>query len=812
MELQGTVLPVNIEETMKKSYLDYSMSVIVGRALPDVRDGLKPVHRRILYAMFREGLLSNKKYSKSAGVVGEVLKKFHPHGDSAVYDSMVRMAQDWCLRYPLIDGQGNFGNIDGDSAAAYRYTEARLTRIAEEMLSDIDKETIDYSPNFDGSIPEPTVLPTRIPNLLINGSSGIAVGMATNIPPHNLGEIVDALIVLIDNPQAGMDEIFALLQGPDFPTGGFILGREGIREAYATGRGKLTLQARTLVEKAQRKGAKDAIVVTEIPYGLNKSKLLQDIAALVQNKKIEGISDIRDESDRDGMRIVMELRKYEAADVVLNQLFKHSNLRTTFGVIMLALVNNQPKVLNILDVLRLFLDHRKDVVTRRTLFDLKKAEERSHILEGFKIALENLDAVIKLIRGSADPQTARSGLIKKFKLSETQARAILDMRLQRLTGMERKKVLDDLKETRALIKKLTYILDHDEEVQKIIREELTEVRERYGDPRRTEIIARQAELKMEDLIVEEDMVITISHSGYIKRNAVSLYRAQRRGGRGVTGMNTKEEDFVDRLFVARTHDYILFFTDKGKVYWLKVHQLPQAGRAARGKAIVNLLNLSPEEMITTTLPVREFDEEKYIIMATKNGVVKKTSLAAYSRPRTAGIMALSLDAGDELIRAAVTIGEQDILLATQNGLAIRFHESQVRPMGRVSRGVKGISMAKKDVLVGMEVVNPGVTMLTVTENGYGKRTDISEYPVQGRGGKGVITIKTTERNGKVVCALQVTEDDLMIITRKGQVIRMKVKGVSVIGRNTQGVKLIGIGKDDKVTGVAKLAEKEDDEE
>jgi DNA gyrase subunit A len=623
---------------------------------------------------------------------------------------------------------------------------------------------------------------------------------------------VDALIVLIDNPQAGMDEIFALLQGPDFPTGGFILGRAGIREAYATGRGKLTLQARTLVEKAQRKGAKDAIVVTEIPYGLNKSKLLQDIAALVQNKKIEGISDIRDESDRDGMRIVMELRKYEAADVVLNQLFKHSNLRTTFGIIMLAIVNKQPKVLNILDVLRYFLDHRKDVVTRRTLFDLKKAEERSHILEGFKIALENLDAVIKLIRGSADPQTARSGLIKKFKLSETQARAILDMRLQRLTGMERKKVLDDLKETRALIKKLTYILDHDEEVLKIIREELTEVRERYGDPRRTEIIARQAELKMEDLIVEEDMVITISHSGYIKRNAVSLYRAQRRGGRGVTGMNTKEEDFVDRLFVARTHDYILFFTDKGKVYWLKVHQLPQAGRAARGKAIVNLLNLSPEENITTTLPVREFDEEKYIIMATKNGVVKKTSLAAYSRPRTAGIMALSLDAGDELIRAAVTIGEQDILLATQNGLAIRFHESQVRPMGRVSRGVKGISMAKKDALVGMEVVNPGVTMLTVTENGYGKRTDISEYPVQGRGGKGVITIKTTERNGKVVCALQVTEDDLMIITRKGQVIRMKVKGVSVIGRNTQGVKLIGIGKDDKVTGVAKLAEKEDDEE
>ncbi len=813
MEMQGTVLPINIEETMKKSYLDYSMSVIVGRALPDVRDGLKPVHRRILYAMFREGLLSNKRHSKCAGVVGEVLKKYHPHGDSAVYDSLVRMAQDWSLRYPLIDGQGNFGNIDGDSAAAYRYTEARLTRIAEEMLADIDKDTIDYTPNFDGAVQEPRVLPTRIPNLLINGSSGIAVGMATNIPPHNLGEITDALILLIDNPEAGIEEIQSVLQGPDFPTGGFILGREGINEAYATGRGKLTLQARTLVERAQRKGAKDSIVVTEIPYGLNKSKLLQDIANLVQNKKIEGITDLRDESDRDGMRIVMELRRHEVADVVLNQLFKHTNLRTTFGVIMLSLVNSQPKVLNISEMLHLFLGHRKEVVTRRTLFDLRKAEERAHILQGFKVVLENLDAVIKLIRSSADPSSARAGLIMKFKLTETQAKAVLEMRLQRLTGMERKKILDELKETQTRIKNLSHILQHEEEILKIIREELKEIHDRYGDPRRTEIIARKAELKVEDLITEEDMVITVSHTGYIKRNAVSLYRAQLRGGRGVAGMGTKEEDFVERLFVARTHDYILFFTDKGKVYWLKVHEIPQAGRAARGKAIVNLLEIGSDENITTTLPVRDFDEDKFIIMATQKGIVKKTALPAYSRPRTNGITALSLDSGDELIRVSITNGEQDVLLGSRNGFAIRFHESQVRPMGRVSRGVKGMSMLKGDELIGMEVVNPGVNLLTVTANGFGKRTEISEYPVQRRGGKGVITIKTTERNGKVVNVRQVTEeDDMMIITRNGKVIRMKVKGVSVIGRNTQGVKLIGIAKGDKVTGVATLAEKEDEKD
>lgn len=813
MKTQGTILPVNIEETMKRSYLDYSMSVIVGRALPDVRDGLKPVHRRILYAMFREGLLSNKRYSKSAGVVGEVLKKFHPHGDSAVYDSMVRMAQGWNLRYPLIDGQGNFGNIDGDSAAAYRYTEARLTRMAEEMLADIDKETIDYMPNFDGAVQEPTVLPTRLPNLLVNGSSGIAVGMATNIPPHNLREIADALILLIDTPDAGIDEILTVLNGPDFPTGGFILGREGIREAYTTGRGKLTLQAKTMVEKAQRKGAKDAIVITEIPYSVNKSKLVQDMAALVQNKKIEGITDIRDESDRDGMRIVLELRRYEAAEVVMNQLFKHTSLRSTFGVIMLALVQNQPKVLNILEMLHLFLDHRKEVVVRRSLFDLRKAEERAHILEGFKIVLDNLDAAIKLIRSSPDAAAARSGLMQKFKLTEQQARAVLDMRLQRLTGMERKKIRSDLKETQALISELRYILEHEAEILKIVREEVKEIREKYGDSRRTEIIAKKAELRLEDLIVEEDMVITISHSGYIKRNAVSLYRAQRRGGRGVAGMDTKEEDFVERLFVARTHDYILFFTDKGRVYWLKVHQIPQAGRAARGKAIVNLLELGREEQITTTLRIGEFDEDKYIMMATKKGIVKKTGLAAYSRPRSAGITALNLDAGDELIRAAVTMGEQDILLATRDGQAIRFHESEVRPMGRVSRGVKGISLGKGDEVVSMQVLNPGATLLTVSEKGFGKRTEISEYPVQGRGGKGVITIKTTERNGKVVGARQVTDDDdLMIITAKGQVIRMKVKGVSLIGRNTQGVKLIGIEQGDKVTGFAGLAEKEEDEE
>jgi DNA gyrase subunit A len=806
------VLPVNIEETMKRAYLDYSMSVIVGRALPDVRDGLKPVHRRILYAMFREGLLSNRKYSKSAGVVGEVLKKYHPHGDSAVYDAMVRMAQAWNLRYPLIDGQGNFGSIDGDSAAAYRYTEARLSRIAEEMLADIDKETIDYMANFDESLQEPTVLPARIPNLLINGSAGIAVGMATNIPPHNLTEIVNGLILLIDKPAATLNDCLSVIEGPDFPTGGFILGREGIREAFSTGRGKLMLQARTLVEKAARKGAKDAIVVTEIPYGVNKSRLLEEIAKLVQQKKVEGITDLRDESDRDGIRIVIELRRNEVPEVVLNQLLKHTSLRTTFGVILLSLVNNQPRVLNLLQMLQFFLDHRKEVVIRRTRFDLRKAEARAHILDGFKIALDHLDAVIGLIRKSKDPETARTGLMKSFKLSEAQAKAILEMRLQRLTGMEQKKVLTELKETRAQIKRLQQILADEKEVLKLIRNELEAVREKYGDARRTEIIAQKAELRVEDLIAEEDMVITISNTGYIKRNATSLYRAQRRGGRGVTGMGTKEEDFVERLFVARTHDSILFFTQAGRVYWLKVHEIPQAGRAARGKAVVNLLQIEAGDGITTTLPVKEFDEKKYIIMATRNGIVKKTSLAAYSRPRSTGIMALSLDDNDQLIRAAITSGDQDLLLGTRDGLAIRCHESQVRAMGRVSRGVKGISMHKGDELVGMEVVNPGVTLLTVTANGYGKRTDISEYPVQGRGGKGVITIKTTERNGKVVNVRQVAQDeDLMIITRSGQVIRMNMAGVSVIGRNTQGVKLIGIGKGDKVSGVTTLAEKEDDE-
>ncbi|NOY52075.1 MAG: DNA gyrase subunit A [Deltaproteobacteria bacterium] len=813
MEQKGIVLPVNIEETMKRSYLDYSMSVIVGRALPDVRDGLKPVHRRILYAMFREGLLSNKKYSKSAGVVGEVLKKFHPHGDSAVYDSLVRMAQEWNLRYPLIDGQGNFGSVDGDSAAAYRYTEARLTKIAEEMLADIDKETINYTPNFDGSVDEPSVLPTRIPNLLINGSAGIAVGMATNIPPHNLGEIIAGLMLLIDKPDASLEEILAVIPGPDFPTGGFILGWEGIRQAYTTGRGKVLLQARTLVEKGARKGAKDAIIVTEIPYSVNKSRLLEEIARLVQSRKIEGITDLRDESDREGIRIVMELRKNEIAEVVLNQLFKHTSLRTTFGIILLSLIHNEPKILGIREILRHFLDHRKEVVTRRSLFDLRKAEARAHLLEGFKIALDNLDAVIKLIKGSRDPETARTGLMKKFKLTVEQARAILEMRLQRLTGLERDKILSDLKETRTLIKKLKFILEHEDEILKIIQRELAEIRDRYNDPRRSEIIARSAELRVEDLIAEEEMVITISHSGYIKRNAVSLYRAQQRGGRGVTGMGTKDEDFVERLFVAQTHDFILFFTNMGKVYWLKVHEIPQAGRAARGKAIVNLLQISSAETITATLPVREFDESKYIIMATRRGIVKKTSLAAYSHPRTTGIMALSLDAGDQLIRVGITNGDHDILLGTRDGMAIRFHETEVRPMGRVSRGVKGISMRKEDEVMGMEVVNPGETLLTVTENGFGKRTKISEYPVQGRGGKGVITIKTTERNGEVINVRQVSdEDDLMIITRKGQIIRMKIAGVSVIGRNTQGVKLIGIEAGDKVTGVATLAEKESEEE
>ncbi len=806
------IVPINIEDEMKGAYLDYAMSVIIGRALPDVRDGLKPVHRRILYAMFREGLLSSKRYSKCAGVVGEVLKKYHPHGDSAVYDSLVRMAQPWNMRAPLIDGQGNFGSIDGDSAAAYRYTEARLTKLAEELLADIDKETVDFGPNFDTSTEEPLVLPSRVPNLLVNGSDGIAVGMATKIPPHNLSEICEATIALIKNPEITTKELLKIVPGPDFPTGAFIYGREGIKSAYETGRGSVIMRAKAAIEKIA-KGDREAIVITEIPFQVNKAKLIERIADLVRDAKLEGISDLRDESDRDGMRVVVELKKGTIAGVVLNQLYKHTPMQSSFGVILLAIVNNQPRVLTLKEALKHFVDHRKDVVTRRTIYDLRKAEERAHILEGLKIALENIDEVIALIKKSKSPEEAKEGLIKKFKLSPIQSQAILDMRLQRLTGLERDKIIQEYKEIMALIQELKSILADEKKIYKIISDELAEIKKLHGNPRRTEIQATSAEISIEDLIQEEDMVVTISHTGYIKRNPISLYRAQRRGGRGKTGMTTREEDFVEDLFIASTHNYVLVFTNKGKVYWLKVYDIPQAGRTAKGKAIVNVVNMAGDEQVAAVLPIKEFAEGKYIIKATKNGTVKKTELMAYSNPRAGGIIAMGIDEGDELIEVRVTEGNQDIFIGTKNGMTIRFHEDEARPMGRTATGVRGIRLEKGDEVVGMEVINTGANILTVAEHGYGKRTPTEEYRVQGRGGVGVITMKVTEKTGPVVSIKQVTDtDEIMVISDGGKIIRMKVKDISVIGRNTQGVRLITVDEGEKVTAVAKLAESEEGEE
>lgn len=804
------IIPIKIEDEMKGAYLDYAMSVIIGRALPDIRDGLKPVHRRILYAMFREGLLSNKRYSKCAGVVGEVLKKYHPHGDSAVYDSLVRMAQEWNMRYPLIDGQGNFGSVDGDPPAAYRYTEAKLTALAEEMLADIDKETVDFHPNFDNSTLEPIVLPTRIPNLLINGSDGIAVGMATKIPPHNLQEICDAVIALIKNPELASNELHKIVPGPDFPTGAYIYGREGIKEAYETGRGILTLRAKAVIEKIA-KGDRESIIVNEIPYQVNKARLLEKIAELVRDGKIEGISEIRDESDREGTRMVIELKKGTIAAVILNQLYKHTAMQASFGVILLAIVNGQPKILSLKACLSHFIDHRKEVVTRRTMYDLRKAEERAHILEGLKIALDHLDAVIALIRKAKNPEEAKTGLVEQFKLSAIQAQAILEMRLQRLTGLEREKILQEYKEILALIEELRGILSDEKKIFKIIISELEEIKKKYGNPRRTEIQSASGEISIEDLIQEEDMVITISHSGYIKRNPISLYRAQRRGGRGKTGMTTREEDFVEDLFIASTHHYLLVFTNKGKLYWLKVYDIPQAGRTAKGKAIVNLLNMASDETVAAVLPVREFAEGKYIIMATRQGTVKKTDLMAYSNPRAGGIIAIGIDAGDALIEARVTEGNQDILIGTRNGLTIRFNEDEARPMGRTAVGVRGIRLEEGDQVVGMEVIHDTANILTVSELGFGKRTSTEEYRVQARGGMGIITLKVTERTGAVVGIKQVNDtDEIMIISDGGKIIRMKVKDISVIGRNTQGVKLIALDPSEKVTAVAKLAESEEE--
>jgi len=802
---------INIEQEMKTSYLDYSMSVIVGRALPDVRDGLKPVHRRILYAMFREGLLHNKKYSKSAGVVGEVLKKYHPHGDSAVYDTMVRMAQDFNMRYPLVDGQGNFGSVDGDPAAAYRYTEARLTKLAEELLADIDKETVDFVPNFDDTTAEPSVLPTRVPNLLINGSAGIAVGMATNIPPHNLSEVVDGLVMMIDNSEVTIPELMAAIKGPDFPTAGFIHGYEGIKQAYLTGRGIVQMRARATIEEG--KGDRESIIVTELPYQVNKARLLERIAELVQDKKITGIAEIRDESDREGMRIAIDLKKGEISAVILNQLYKHTAMQSTFGVIMLALVNNQPRVLNLRKLLSNFVQHRREVVVRRTKYDLKKAEERAHILLGLKIALENLDAVIALIKASANPDEAKKSLVREFKLSEIQAQAILEMRLQRLTGLERDKIIAEYEEVLREIARLSEILASDALVMKIIRDELLAIKAEYGDPRRTEIVAQTSEIDIEDLIKDEEMVITISHAGYIKRNPLTTYRAQKRGGKGKIGMETKEEDFVERLFTATAHSYILFFTNKGRVYWLKVHQLPEAGRQAKGKAIVNLIQISQDERVTAALPVRAFTPDHFVLMATKQGVIKKTELESYSHPRPSGIRAITLDEGDELISAEVTDGNRDVFLGTRDGLSIRFSEEDVREIGRTGKGVIGIRLDENNEVKGMEIVRDDSTILTVTEKGYGKRSTLEDYRSQGRGGKGIITIKTTEKNGRVIGMAQVSgEDEIILITSNGKVLRIRAGDISVQGRNTQGVRLFDIEEGDKVVSFAKVVEREDEKD
>ncbi|MBI2088162.1 MAG: DNA gyrase subunit A [Deltaproteobacteria bacterium] len=810
--LKQQKVPVYIEDEMRQSYMDYAMSVIIGRALPDVRDGLKPVHRRVLYAMYDMGNTWNSPYKKSARVVGDVIGKYHPHGDVAVYDTIVRMAQPFSLRYPLVDGQGNFGSVDGDPPAAMRYTEVRMARLAEELLADIERETVDFAPNYDDSLKEPSVLPSRIPNLLVNGASGIAVGMATNIPPHNLGEIVDGLVAMVANPEITVKELMKHIPGPDFPTGGFIHGKETIVQAYSEGRGIIQMRGKAFTETVKRTG-KEQIIISEIPFMVNKARLIEQIAALVQDKKIEGIGDLRDESDREGMRIVIELKRDAVPDIVINQLYKHTALQESFGVNMLAIVDGRPKLLNLRDALRAFLDHRKEVVTRGTAYDLRKAEEKLHILDGLKIALDHLDQVITLIRRSPDPKAAKEGLMANFGLTEIQAQAILDMRLQRLTSLEREKIVQEHRETVELIAKLRAILADEKEIYRIIVEELKEVKERYGDERRTKIVQQSEEITVEDLIVDEDMAVTISHEGYIKRNPVTLYRAQRRGGKGKIGVTTREEDFVEYLFVASTHSYILFFTTIGKAYWIKVHELPQASRAARGKPIVNLLHLEPGERISAFLPVREFQEGRCVVFATKKGLIKKTELMAYAHPRSTGLRAIALEDKDEVIGVRLTDGQQEIILSTRGGQSIRFKEVQVRPTGRGTYGVVGMRLEEGDGVVSMEILSPGAGILTVSENGYGKRTPMEEYRLTSRGGKGVITMRTTERTGQVVGVQQVTEDDqLMLVTNTGKIIRLRVKDIRVIGRNTQGVRLIDLENAERVVSLARLAEQEEEEE
>jgi DNA gyrase subunit A len=798
------IVPVVIEDEMKKSYIDYAMSVIVARALPDVRDGLKPVQRRILVAMEELGLEHNKHFRKSAKISGDVNGNYHPHGTNAIYDAMVRMAQDFSLRYPLVDGQGNFGSIDGDSAAAERYTEARMTRVAEHLMADLKKETVDFTPNYDETRKEPKVLPAKLPNLLMNGASGIAVGMATNIPPQNLGELVEGIVRVIDDPNIRDEELLKIVTGPDFPTGGIIFGRTGIRDAYLTGRGRIVVRARANVETHEN-GA-ECIVITEIPFMVNKSNLIEAIADLVRGGKIDGIKDIRDESDRDGIRVVIDLKRDAQAAVILNQLYKRTQMQTTFGTILLALVDGVPRVLTLKQMMEFFIAHREDVIVKRTKFDLAKAEARAHILEGLKKALDHIDEIVQLIKKAKDVDQARAQLMKTFKLSEIQAQAILDMRLQRLTGLQRKKIEDEYKETIKLIAYLKSILDSRTKVLAIIKEDLLSAAKDYASDRRTEIVEATTDFEIEDLIAEEDMAISISHGGYIKRLPVGTYRRQHRGGKGVTGMGTKEDDFVEHVLIASTHDYILFFTQTGQCHWLRVHEIPQVGRAARGKAIVNILQLNKGECIQGFVAAREFDDDHYIVMATKRGVIKKSVLSAFSHPRRGGIRAMSIDKGDELIAAATTDGTCDILLGKKMGKAIRFHEQDVREMGRTARGVRGTLLEKGDEVVSMAViVGDSGTVLSLTANGYGKRTKIGDYRIVRRGGKGVISIKTTKRNGCVVDVMIVNEnDEVMIMTTKGVMIRLPVAGISVIGRNTQGVRVINLASGDQVTGVARV--------
>jgi len=792
-----------IEEEMRKSYLDYAMSVIVGRALPDIRDGLKPVHRRVLYTMSLLGLAWNRGYKKSARVVGDCMGKFHPHGDSAIYDTLVRMVQEFSLRYPLVDGQGNFGSIDGDPAAAMRYTEARMARIAHEMLADIDKDTVDFVPNYDDNETEPVVLPTRIPNLLVNGSAGIAVGMATNIPPHNLTEVVDGLVALIDRPETTIEQLMKIITGPDFPTAGYIYGMGGIREAYTTGRGTITLRAKAHSEKLR--GGREAIIITELPYQVNKATLIEKISELSREKKIEGISEIRDESNREGIRVVLELGRGELPQIILNQLYTHTQMRTTFGIIMLALVDRRPQVVNLKEMLEAFIKFRREVVTRRTRYDLARAEERAHILAGLRKAVEQLDLVIRIIREAANADVARDTLMTRLTLTEIQAKAILDMQLRRLAALERQKIVEEHEGVLTLIEELKAILSSDTKLMAIIKDEMLTIKQDYGDARRTEILTETTELTIEDLLADEEMVVTITRSGYIKRTHVEAYRSQRRGGKGVTGMETKEEDIVEDLFIASTHSYLLFFTNSGKIHWLKVHEIPEGGRAAKGKAMVNLLSLGEGEHVATCVPVRDFNAGGYVFFVTRQGKVKKTELEAYSHPRAGGIQAVGLDERDQLMTARRTDGSREVMIATKLGMAIRFSEEEVRPMGRGAAGVRGIEVEDDDQVIGADVVQEGAQILTVTERGFGKRTPLEEYRLQGRAGRGTIDIKTAGRNGAVVGMVQVRGgDDLLIVTTKGKVIRIHADEVSSQGRNTMGVRIIDLDADDRVGSIARV--------